>query len=143
MHITRCGIHGFHETLGIDVDEFRFFWVIENDRPGSRQVAYRVEVTTDKKTLEKKENQVSNHVWDSGRVESDKQRNILCNPTNGFRSTCSHYWRVTVWDDAGSAYYSAVNHFFTAYPRSSRPVASLQHESNLHAPQQSHFPHMV
>jgi hypothetical protein len=120
MRIARCGIHGFHETLGIDVDELRFFWTIESDRPGSRQVAYRVEVTTNSQILERVENQVSDHVWDSGRVESDKQRNIVCKPENGFQSTCSHYWRVTLWDDAGSAYYSSVNYFFTGYPRSSR-----------------------
>jgi hypothetical protein len=31
MQISRCGIHGFHEVLGIDTDEIRFYWAIESE----------------------------------------------------------------------------------------------------------------
>jgi hypothetical protein len=117
MQISRCGIHGFHEVLGIDTDEIRFYWAIESNERDAVQVAYRIIVTTDAKSLESDSPDCST-VWDSQRVESNEQRNIICNPTNGFQSTCSHFWKVIVWDQAGNAYHSAVNHFFTAYPRS-------------------------
>ncbi|PYH80989.1 alpha-L-rhamnosidase [Aspergillus uvarum CBS 121591] len=118
MEITRCGIHGFHEVLGIDVDEVRFFWVIASTQPNTSQKAYRVVLTTDESSLRDNNVSPSKLAWDSGYVESDEQRNIICKPDNGFQSTCSYYWRVTVWDQWDRSFHSAVNHFFTAYPRS-------------------------
>ena len=29
MQVIGCGIHGFGETIGIDVDEFRVFWKLD------------------------------------------------------------------------------------------------------------------
>jgi hypothetical protein len=116
MQISRCGIHGFHEVLGIDTDEIRFHWAIESNQQDAVQVAYRIVVTTDAKSLESET--PGSIFWDSERVESNEQRNIICRPSGGFQSTCSHFWTVTVWDQAGHAYHSAINHFFTAYPRS-------------------------
>ncbi|PYI16148.1 alpha-L-rhamnosidase [Aspergillus violaceofuscus CBS 115571] len=118
MEITRCGIHGFHEVLGIDVDEVRFFWVIASTQPNGSQKAYRVVLTTDESSLRDDNVSPSKLAWDSGYVESNEQRNIICKPDNGFQSTCSYYWRVTVWDQSDQSFHSAVNHFFTAYPRS-------------------------
>ncbi|KAF2125667.1 glycoside hydrolase family 78 protein [Dothidotthia symphoricarpi CBS 119687] len=43
--ITRCGIHAFHEVLGIDSDKIRFFWVLHSDREDAQQTAYRVKVS--------------------------------------------------------------------------------------------------
>ncbi|PYI33542.1 alpha-L-rhamnosidase [Aspergillus indologenus CBS 114.80] len=118
MEITRCGFHGFHEVLGIDVDEVRFFWVIASTQPNASQKAYRVVLTTDETSLRDDNVSPSKLAWDSGYVESNEQRNIICKPDNGFQSTCSYYWRVTVWDQSDQSFHSAVNHFFTAYPRS-------------------------
>ncbi|PYH47058.1 alpha-L-rhamnosidase [Aspergillus saccharolyticus JOP 1030-1] len=118
MQITRAGIHGFEETLGIDVDEVRFYWVIESLQPNASQKAYRVVLTTDESSLRDDNANPSSLAWDSDYVESNAQRNIICKPDNGFRSTCSYYWRVTVWDQSNQPFHSAVNHFFTAYPRS-------------------------
>ncbi|PYH93977.1 hypothetical protein BO71DRAFT_380335 [Aspergillus ellipticus CBS 707.79] len=115
MRITRSGIHGFHEVLGVDVDEIRFYWAIESDDKDAAQVAYRIQLTTDRKAFESET--PSPLTWDSGRVESDEQRNIVCKPTDGFQSTCSYFWRVTVWDSHRS-YHGPISHFFTAYPRS-------------------------
>lgn len=28
LEVESCGIHAFHEVLGIDVDEIRFFWTL-------------------------------------------------------------------------------------------------------------------
>jgi hypothetical protein len=111
LEITRCGIHAFHEVLGIDTDKIRFFWVLHSDREDSQQKAYRIDVSIQQsfETL----------LWDSGKVEGDRQRNVLCAPEGGFHSATFHYWRVTVWDSDDRATTSTVNEFFTAYPRSS------------------------
>ncbi|KAJ5664654.1 alpha-L-rhamnosidase [Penicillium macrosclerotiorum] len=118
MQFSRCGIHGFHEVLGIDADEIRFYWAIETDLEGATQVAYRIVLATDAHDLESPELEASSLAWDTGRVESDAQRNILCKPEDGFRSTCSYFWRVMIWDNANNVHYSPIQHFFTGYPRS-------------------------
>ncbi|OJJ07462.1 hypothetical protein ASPVEDRAFT_178087 [Aspergillus versicolor CBS 583.65] len=114
MEVTRCGIHGFHEALGIDTEEVRFFWVVEANNTNAQQRAYRISVSSSKTALDEPD------AWDSGRVQSDAQRNIVCKPENGFKSTTLYFWQVTVWDENGNASKSAINEFYTSYPRSSR-----------------------
>lgn len=113
MKVSRCGIHGFHETLGIDVDEVRFFWALESDDEDAVQTAYRILLSTSPDNLEN-----ANFAWDSSKVSSDVQRNVACQLEEGFQSTCSYYWRVTVWDQYDTPSHSTVQSFFTAYPRS-------------------------
>ncbi|KAF2823254.1 hypothetical protein CC86DRAFT_447689 [Ophiobolus disseminans] len=97
LEVTRCGIHAYHEVLGIDTDKIRLFWVLHSDNEDARQTAYRIKVSTSSSfdTLS----------WDSGKTDSDRQRNILCEPA--------------VWDQDGNETQSTVSEFFTAYPRSS------------------------
>lgn len=108
---ARCGIHAYHEVLGIDSDKIRLFWVLHSDDEHALQSAYRIELSTSRS--------FDSLLWDSGKFDSDQQRNIECAPTNGFLSATFHYWRVTVWDQNGDSEQSPVNEFFTAYPRSS------------------------
>lgn len=108
---TRCGIHAFHEVIGIDSDKIRFFWVLHSESEHAVQSAYRVELSISKL--------FESLLWDSGKVEKDRQRNVLCAPKGGFHSTSFHYWRVTVWDQDGNTAQSPTNEFFTAYPRAS------------------------
>ncbi|KAL0940469.1 alpha-l-rhamnosidase [Colletotrichum truncatum] len=118
MQVTRCGIHAFHETLGIDVDEIRFYWTLHSESEHAAQVAYRAVVALSPEALDESSHQ--DIIWDSGRVESNAQRNVLCKPDGGFKSASFHYWKVTVWDQEGHAASSSANEFFTAYPRSNR-----------------------
>ncbi|KAK2761418.1 alpha-l-rhamnosidase [Colletotrichum kahawae] len=118
MEVTRCGIHAFHETLGIDADEIRFYWTLHSDLEHASQTAYRVVVALSQQALDQPSH--SDILWDSGKVESNAQRNILCKPDGGFKSASFHYWKVTVWDQGGQPSSSGLNEFFTAYPRSSR-----------------------
>ncbi|KAH7359690.1 bacterial alpha-L-rhamnosidase-domain-containing protein [Pyrenochaeta sp. MPI-SDFR-AT-0127] len=111
FNITRCGIHAFHEVLGIDTDTIRLFWNLQSEREDSQQTAYRVQVSTSRA--------FADLLWDSGKVDGDRQRNVTCAPEGGFLSASFHYWQVTVWDQDGSATTSAINEFFTAYPRAS------------------------
>lgn len=112
MEIRRCGIHAFHEVLGIDTDEIRLFWTLHSDDEHAVQSAYRVALSLKPDGAEL--------LWDSGRVESDAQRNVVCAPEGGFKSATFHYWTVTVWDQDDRETVSEPNEFFTAYPRSSR-----------------------
>lgn len=63
MQIMRCGIHGFHETLGIDVDELHMYWALDDDEETARQTAYQVVLKTDSDF-----ETTHNVVWDSGKV---------------------------------------------------------------------------
>jgi hypothetical protein len=121
MKVASCGIHGFHETIGLDVDEIRVFWTLESEEY-SVQNAYRVVIATSEHDLYG----LVNSTFDTGRISTDQQRNILCKPRVGFRSTCNYYWRVTVWDADDVVTYSEVQTFFTAYPRSPEVYATLK-----------------
>jgi hypothetical protein len=124
MKISSSGIHGFHETIGIDSDTLYFYWKLESAVEFERQVAYRVLVyVQDSQTwgADGNEGEVSNEdiAWDSGRCDGAEQRNILCHPENGFASCSFYQWKVTVWNQDGETC-SQSNTFFTAYPRSNR-----------------------
>lgn len=118
MEVTRCGIHGFHETLGIDVDELRFWWILTAQGEHTVQSAYQVILTTSRNAAEASETPAAQVVWSTGKVQSDAQRDVLCKPEGGFRSTCNYFWKVLVWDQDGQCSHSPIQHFFTAYPRS-------------------------
>ncbi|KAJ3530149.1 hypothetical protein NM208_g9452 [Fusarium decemcellulare] len=115
MEVISCGIHGFGETIGIDVDEFRVFWKLNIADEHAIQAAYHLVVSKSKDSQSQKA-----MCFDSGRIESNQQRNILCNPQDGFESTTLYYWTVTVWDQHGNQATSPANEFYTSYPRSSR-----------------------
>lgn len=117
MKIASCGIHGFHETIGLDVDEIRVFWSLESDK-FAKQSAYRVVISASERDVALEAAPGIDITWDSRKVTTDQQRNVLCKPSSGFRSTCSYFWRITVWDSNDVATHSGVQTFFTAYPRS-------------------------
>ena len=134
MEIKSCGIHGFGETIGIDVDEFRVFWKLNITKEHTTQVAYRVVISSTNNVNGQNQQDVC---LDSGRVESREQRNILCNPKNGFKSTTLHTWTVTVWDQDGRQATSSINEFYTSYPRSSKllpPYSMNQTYVRIHLP---------
>ncbi|KAI5294531.1 hypothetical protein KEM55_006576 [Ascosphaera atra] len=122
MEFIRTGIHGFHETIGIDVDELRVYWALKGKTPETRQVAYRIVVAEDKDALGlgQLEGSSSSIAWDSGRVNSDAQRNILIKPENGFKSTTLYFWQASLWDQDGVVSRSEIAEFYTSYPRCSR-----------------------
>lgn len=118
MEVISCGIHGFAEAIGIDADELRFFWKLSFAGKHTKQTAYRVVVVAACKNPEASSD--GEICFDSGRCESSEQRNILCKPAGGFKSTTVHYWTVRIWDQDGNEAVSGVNEFYTSYPRSSR-----------------------
>ncbi|ORY10487.1 alpha-L-rhamnosidase N-terminal domain-domain-containing protein [Clohesyomyces aquaticus] len=120
INVTRCGIHAFHEVLGIDTDIIRFFWVFHSEHENARQTAFQVVVALTISALDASDTPGHHMVWDSCKVDGDEQRNIVCHPGGGFKSASFHYWRVTIWDQNGNTTSSALNEFFTTYPRSSQ-----------------------
>ncbi|KAB8290820.1 hypothetical protein EYC80_008457 [Monilinia laxa] len=109
MKIESCGIHGFHETLGIDTEVLLFHWKLESDFGGEKQVAYQITV--------QKELDSGEVIWDSGRCNGAQQRNVRCEPEGGFESCTYYVWQVTSWNQDGQSCHKS-NSFFTAYPRS-------------------------
>lgn len=118
MKVVSCGIHGFYEAIGIDVDELRLYWRLESKDEHARQVAYRVVVSTI--NTSRSSGGPLGDCYDSGRVQSSKQRNILCKPDKGFRPTTFYYWTVQVWDQNGKDTVGTANEFYTSYPQSNR-----------------------
>ncbi|KAI9732671.1 MAG: hypothetical protein M1834_004008 [Cirrosporium novae-zelandiae] len=126
MNVLRCGIHGFHETLGLDVNEISFFWTLHSDKEDAFQTAYKVLVSTDIQQLSNPPTDEDGpfetaESWSSGKVKSHAQRDIRCNPKRGFRSTCPYYWVAIIWDNLDQPTTSSINTFFTAYPRAHEP----------------------
>lgn len=132
IKISRCGIHGFRETLGIDQDEIRCYWILESDDEPSAQTAYQIVVREAGLGGAHSSGPV---LWDSERCESSAQRDIVCKPKDGFRSTWAYWWQVSVWDHLHQGWHCQENEFFTAYPRSQllpalsmiRPICHTQH----------------
>ena len=114
MEVVRCGIHGFGEAVGIDVNEIRVYWKFKSVSEDTRQVAYQIVLSTER-TLEQ-----DAIIYDAGRCESDAQRNISCKPESGFHSTTFYYWIVRIWDQNENQVKSPLNEFYTSYPSSSR-----------------------
>ncbi|KUJ13951.1 uncharacterized protein LY89DRAFT_709004 [Mollisia scopiformis] len=117
LQVVRCGIHGFHETLGIDTDEIRFFWTLQSDDENALQTAYQVRVF-EVVPQDGQQSQRNPVIWDSEKQISNAQRDIICKPSQGFKSTQEYVWCITVFDQHDTATTSIENMFFTAYPRS-------------------------
>src|SRR5215216_5669751 len=84
------------DPLGIDERAPRFSWVLESERRGQVQSAYRILVARSEEYLEAEENLL----WDSGRVESDRTVGVKYEG-EALRSSSHCVWKVRVWDGAG------------------------------------------
>ena len=94
---------------GIAAQNPRFSWKFTSQKQGVMQTAYRIEIATSEKDLKAG----SGHVWDSGRVESN--RSVLVEYAGGpLAAGTKYFWRVTVWTDKGDTATSAVQHWSTA-----------------------------
>ncbi len=82
--------------LGIDEVTPRLSWMLESERRGARQIAYRIRVASTAEKLAAGEIDR----WDSGRVESGQATQVEYMG----RSLCSRdvcHWDVEVWDEMG------------------------------------------
>ncbi len=85
------------DPLGIDEGAPRLGWIIESDRRGARQVAYRILVAS---TLDRLGHGGGDR-WDSGRVASNQTTQVVYAGTP-LRSRDACFWTVEVWDETGA-----------------------------------------
>ena len=81
---------------GIDIRSPRLSWVMQSERRGEMQTAYRVFVASSPDLLK----QDKGDLWDSGKVESGQSTQIEYSG----KPLASHqaaYWKVEVWDAKG------------------------------------------
>jgi alpha-L-rhamnosidase len=87
---------------GIDERAPRLSWVIESNRRGARQVAYRLRVASTPEKLAAGEGDC----WDSGRVKSNQTTHVAyAGRLLKSREVC--FWNVEVWDETGTVVTSA------------------------------------
>jgi len=83
--------------LGIDVTQPNLSWVIESDRRGCRQSAYRVLAATGLEKLQKN----NPDLWDSRKTESSRSINVAY-AGKGLKSGQRCFWKVKIWDNNGT-----------------------------------------
>ena len=84
--------------LGIDECTPRLSWIVESNRRGARQTAYRIRVASTPEKIAGGEGDL----WDSGRIESNLTTHVAYagKPLKP-RDVC--HWRVEVWDELGNS----------------------------------------
>ncbi len=96
--------------LGTDETAPRFSWKMQSSAIGECQTAYRITVATDE--------QMTNVVWNSGKVVSDASVGIEYEG-EALLSRTRYYWTVEVWNKDGVALDKATSWFETALLNSS------------------------
>jgi alpha-L-rhamnosidase len=96
--------------IAVDAQQPRFGWSFETGkRRGERQTAYQVLVAADEKSLKNN----SADLWDSGKVESDDNIQVVY-AGKPLASDITCHWKVRVWDEHDSpGAYSEPAHFDT------------------------------
>ncbi|MHA1268987.1 MAG: family 78 glycoside hydrolase catalytic domain [Candidatus Helarchaeota archaeon] len=79
--------------LGIDVPDPRLSWVLESDKRGDFQSAYRIIVSSSKDLIDNNQGDL----WDTGKIESNAQNQIVYNG-KPLKSRMECFWKVMVWD---------------------------------------------
>ena len=96
MNITNLRCEYLKNPLGIDVPQPRLCWVMESERRGQQQTAYRVLVASNAKNLKEDKGDL----WDSGKRESDQSTHIAYDGKE-MRPRMRCFWKVRVWDKDG------------------------------------------
>ena len=96
LRLRRLRCEYLDNPLGIDTPWPRFSWVLESDRRGVSQFAYRILVGRDAAALAGGEADA----WDSGRVESARSVNVPYDGEN-IESDTTYFWKVKAWDQDG------------------------------------------
>jgi len=84
------------DPLGVESVQPRLSWTLRSDARGERQGAWQILAASSLAGLAAGRGDL----WDSGRVESDEQLNLLYGGLE-MRSAEQVFWKVRVWDAAG------------------------------------------
>ena len=82
--------------FGIDVFKPLLFWQIESAEKSWLQSAYEIKVASSERLL----NEDKGDIWESGKVSSSENTNILYEGEKLISNT-RYYWKVRVWDTKG------------------------------------------
>jgi alpha-L-rhamnosidase len=100
VHLTpnRLRCEYLTNPLGLGEAKPRLSWIVESDRRGEAQTAYRIVVVTDPRLI----GQGLGDLWDTGKVTSGETAQIEY-AGKPLRSGQRAWWAVTVWDRDGHA----------------------------------------
>ena len=84
--------------LGVDTEKPRFSWALDASYNGAEQMAYRILVAGSLEDL----SPGSADAWDSGRVESSEQINVVYDG-KPLQSGEKYVWKVRAWNEDGQA----------------------------------------
>jgi len=94
--VTQLRCEYRHNPLGIDVLKPRLSWILESQRRGQKQTAYRLIVAGSPASLKNNKGDL----LDTGRVESDRSVNVVYAGAP-LKSRMRCFWKVKVWDKDG------------------------------------------
>jgi alpha-L-rhamnosidase len=83
--------------LTLDEPSPRLSWLLQSDRAGAAQSAYRVRAASSVELLRADKPDL----WDSGKINSDDQSQIELRPSRPLASRQRVCWDVQVWDEQG------------------------------------------
>ncbi len=95
------------KPIGIDQTDPRMMWMLQDDRQGAKQQAYRILVGTDSLSLV----QLKGSSWDSGKKMNAEQ--LVTYAGKPLAPQTKYFWRVQVWDKDGKPVSSAISSFET------------------------------
>ena len=98
MSIDRLRCEYLPDPLGIDAISPRLSWIVASEKRAQRQTAYRILAASSPDKL--KSNEID--LWDTGKILSDQTTQIAYNGKS-LSSGREYFWKVRVWDKAGSA----------------------------------------
>lgn len=98
MKVTRLRCEYLVNPLGIDEKKPRLSWIMESNRRGAFQSAWRVLASSCAELLACGKADL----WDSGRIEDDRCVHIVYEGAP-LMSRQSCYWQVQIWDDQGKS----------------------------------------
>ncbi|MCL4742962.1 MAG: family 78 glycoside hydrolase catalytic domain [Phycisphaerales bacterium] len=98
LRATNLRCEYLRDPLGVEERSPRLGWVVESDRRGEVQTAYRVLVASSQERLARDEGDL----WDSGKVLSDETAHVEYRGAPlASRQAC--FWKVRSWDRDGEA----------------------------------------
>lgn len=103
--ITDMKTNDLTDPFGIDDPAPAFSWNMRSNIVGQKQTAYEITVS--------KNSDMTDPIWDSGKVESGVSAGIVYEGP-GFSDSTTYYWQIRVWDKDGSELVSDTAEFTTA-----------------------------
>ena len=92
LSIDKTTTNGRINPLGIAADDISFGWSSVAEERSTMQRAYHIRVGI---------TQGGSEVWDSGRVESDRQVDVRLPSDRPLAPATRYFWQVRIWDATG------------------------------------------